>query len=187
MKFLFLSEENLKDSFFIKDLVYNMPKNEKVLVLHEHFPGTLSDTRFVTKRISALLSEAMVYNLAFSGDQRKVISLENEIFRINEDFIHQQMKVAQVMVLNPIAAEGENVARADALSVAKALVKTFEPEETFVFARNTKSLLASGRRRVEGQTDFEELMKLFEEEQTALLNALALSPATIASPVNFAK
>ena len=73
MKLIFLSQANLKDKTFIYDLVNAFSSTEPTILLHDHFGAHIEDTRFVTKRLSALLSEANVVNSAFSGDQRTIL------------------------------------------------------------------------------------------------------------------
>lgn len=187
MKFLYLREENLKEKLFIQDLVHNFPSDEPVLVLHAHFGEKAEDTRFVTKRISALLSEQMIYNQAFSGDQRGLLSAENGLVNVREALVHELFSMARVLLLNPIADSPNGPEELDPLLVANVLQAAFSPVETILFPRNSKSPLAASKERVTGRADYERLLSLYEEEAAVLEAAERLAPVTLSGPVTFAK
>lgn len=187
MKFLYLREENLKEKLFIQDLVHNFPADEPVLVLHAHFGEKPEDTRFVTKRIGALLSEQMVYNQAFSGDQRGLLTADGGRITVRADLVRELLQFASVLLLNPIGATPNGPEELDPLLVANVLQDAFSPAETILFPRNSKSPLAANKERVTGRADYERLLALYEEEAAVLEAAQRLAPVTLSGPVTFAK
>lgn len=187
MKLVFLSEENLNNQNFIKQLSWNYQLEERSILLHAPFGGKVSDTRFVTKRLSALLSESMVINHAFSGDQRGTFRMENGALKLDPGFISEMLELAPVFVLNSIAAGPDGPEIADVLDAAIQLIGAFEIAEPIVFTQNSRSPLVTEKPVISTDEDVERWMKLYDEEATALQNARRLAPAQIASPANFAK
>ncbi|MEO0473938.1 MAG: hypothetical protein AAF206_30290 [Bacteroidota bacterium] len=188
MKILYLSEANLRDRLFIRDLVNGFKGDEKYLVLHDTFGGTVSDTRFVTKRLSALMSESMVYNNAFSGDQRNFFSRNAEgLIDMNVDLIHKLMEVVQVLLIGPIITENGEAALGDPMELVQTARTLLEADELIVFTENPMSPLATKRELIDTAEDVDRLMKVYDEEKTSIELALSLRPARLVSPSNFAQ
>lgn len=185
MKLVFLSHENLQNSLFIKDLAFNYQLNEGSILVHEPFGKTIADTRFVTKRLSALMSEAMVVNNYFSGDQKQILTVEQGEVKLNTEFLKTHLALIPVVLLNTVAATAEGPQIVDPFEVMDLLKAQFEVSETFVFTRNARSPLASQKSQISEAAEVERLEKIYDEERTALRNALRLSPATLVSPLNF--
>ncbi|WNJ21436.1 hypothetical protein [Pontibacter sp. G13] len=186
MKLLFLSEVNLRDQLFVKDLVHNFKFEDKVLLLHDTFGGTVRDTRFVTKRLSSLLSECMVYNNAFSADQRDFCKMTPDGLKFHAERIDQQLTHIQMLILGPVIA-GENAPQlADPFAMVHAARVQFAPDEVIVFTDNPMSPLAQKKEIIQSQSDVDRLLPAFEEEKHSLELALEFCPATLASPVNYA-
>ena len=95
MRLLFLSADNLRNGPFIKDLVYHFKGAGKCILLHDHF-GSIADTRFVTKRVSALISEEMILNNGFSGDQRGIF---HRLLQMLQQLIGKDVNPTQVSLL----------------------------------------------------------------------------------------
>ena len=186
MKLIFLSHSNLRDRNFVTDLVHHFKTQEKVLLLHDHY-GNVSDTRFVSKRLSALLSEAMVVNNVLSGDQRNIITVENEEISIRGDFLSGLLETVQLIILNPIAKSGDKIFLPNPEKVLRAIRETLSTEETIFFPDNTLSPMTQSKSTIESKEEYDRLIGVYEEEKPTLDRALAFAPAAIASPSNFLK
>jgi hypothetical protein len=183
MKLVYLSAGNLRNSNFIKDLVYHYKPLGKSILLHEGF-GSIQDTRFVTKRISALMSEEMIVNNGWSGDQRGILKRTEEGIQVNADFLHSCFETVDLVVLNPIVLAGDEVNLAGGLEVARALRAALALEATHLFPENLRSPLATERHDLglDAAERLASLKQVYEEEATALNNALALLPSILSTP-----
>lgn len=188
MKLIFLSQSNLKDRLSIQNFVFNFKLKDKAILIHDHFGGTVKDTRFVTKRISSLLSEALVYNNAFSGDQRGIFYLENGELKMKKAFLEKLLPNVQMIVIGPVIKneKGEAVL-ADAKAMIEVARKTFEADELFVFVDNPMSPLGNKRALIEKEADIEPFLKVYDEERPALERALKLAPARLVTPGNYSE
>jgi len=190
VKLLYLSEANLQDRLFIKDLVHNFKfgLEEEVILLHAPFGGTTRDTRFVTKRISSLFSETLVYNNAFSGDQRKIFS-RNEAgqFQLNTALIQSLVGPINLLIIGPIIHTEQGPTLAEPLEMVRSVQQAFDIASPILFTDNPMSPLANKKPMIQVQADVDQWIKAYEEEQHSLDFALKLSPAQLASPVNYAK
>jgi hypothetical protein len=187
VKLLYLSESNLRDRLFIKDLVHNFGFAEKAILIHDSFGGTVKDTRFVTKRISALLSESMIYNNAFSADQRNLVHREAGRMRVDTGLIHRLFPPIQLLILGPVIRGETGPELADPLEMLEATRNAFDIEEVILFTANPMSPLAGKREIVRDEADRERLLSVYEEEAAAIELAHRFRPAWIASPQNYAQ
>ena len=187
MKLLYLSEANLKDRMLIRDLVFNYKFEEKAILIHDQFGGKVSDTRFVNKRISALLSEAMVYNNAFSAEQRIFQTDEEGNLLPNKKRIEQILYPIQLLVVAPIIKVGSEAVLTDSLELLKSVREAYEIEEVILFPHNPLSPMVSQAKRIATEEDRDKLLKVYEEESEALELAFQLRPAILASPQNYSK
>jgi hypothetical protein len=186
MKLLYLSAENLRSTPFIKDLVWNYKQVGKSIILHDHF-GSIGDTRFVTKRISALMSEEMITNNAISGDQRGIFQESESGIAVRKDFLEQALQNVSLLVMNPLGASGENTAILDPLAVALQLRSAWDLEHIHVFPRNSRSPMVISVKALQTMDDLEPLRAVYEEESLTLANAERLLPVILGSPSNFLK
>ena len=187
MKLLYITADNLRNTNFVKELVWNFKHVGKAILLHDHF-GSLADTRFVTKRISALMSEEMIVNNALSGDQRNILKIESGNIALHKDFLDNAFKIVDLIVLNPIALDAGKPIAANSIEVAKAIRAAYGLEEIYVFPKNLRSPLSSERREfnlAEGEAELKVLRGVYEEEAIALDAAEALLPVVLASPSKF--
>lgn len=184
MNLLFLSQANLADSFFMKSLVGTYRPKGPTLLVHDHFGKAAADTRFVTKRISSLLSDNLVVNNAFSGDQRGILAREGGRLTVNGDFLRHALQVVPLVILNPLVREGDGHTPANADEVLLLLRNELVQGEVVLFTRNMKSPLAAQRTLVQDEGHHAQLAALYEEEAESLRRALALRPAVLASPAN---
>ena len=88
MKLIYLRETNLKDRVLVRDIIINFKLSDKVLLIHDTFGDSVDDTRFVTKRLSALFSESMIYNNAFLAEQRGFFVKNEEGLSMNTDLMN---------------------------------------------------------------------------------------------------
>ena len=184
-KCLYLSEENLRDRMAIRDLVHNFPTGEKIILLHEAFSGTIPDTRFVTKRLSALFSEQMVYNNAFSADQRDLICQGETGLSLNKTLIEKLFTHIQLLILNPIVSSDAGPVLADSQKIASRLRSEFAIEQMVLFPANPLSPLATKHPSIHTEEDLAYWKPLYEEEEQTLVRAFQLAPAQIVSPSTY--
>ncbi|MEM7656468.1 MAG: hypothetical protein AAF399_10100 [Bacteroidota bacterium] len=188
MKLIYLSEANLRDRLFIKDFVFNYKSQEKALVFHAPFGGTVRDTRFVTKRISSLLSEAMVYNNAFSADQRNFFSFApNGELQINREAIEKLLWPIQQLLFGPVMTKEGEAQLVNPLELLQLARHTFEVEEVTLFPDNPMSPLGSARPLIDSEAERDRLIGIYEEESPSLNLAHQLRPARVCLPANYAQ
>jgi DNA-binding NtrC family response regulator len=186
LKLLYLTATNLGDRLFLKDLVHNFKLEDKALLLHEPWQGNVRDTRFATKRLSALLSETMVYNNAFSGDQRRFFAETASRYEVNTALIEQLLSPIQCLILGPVVASEEGAILADPLKMIAAARDALDIDELILFPANPLSPLVNQKKQIADQASLEKLLAVYDEEAEALRLTYALG-ATLASPTNFAQ
>ncbi len=188
MKLIYLSEANLKDRLSIQNFVFNFRLKEKAILIHACFGGTVQDTRFVTKRLSSLLSEAMVYNNAFSADQRNYFYLEGGEMKVKKAALEKLLQSIQLLVIGPVIQnEAGEAVLADPMRMLETIRAAFQPEELLLFVDNPMSPLGAKKAHVESEADIAPFLKVYEEEKPALARALRLAPARLASPSNYSE
>ncbi|MEM6271269.1 MAG: hypothetical protein AAF998_17660 [Bacteroidota bacterium] len=183
MKLLYLTRENLRNTPFIKDLVFHHKLQEPSLLLHDHF-GTMADTRFVTKRLSAIMSEDMITNNAFSGDQRGLLRREAGQLHFRAELVKKAFATVSLFILNPIVSTPEGPQVQAPAPVLQAIREHLEVSEVVLFPRNSLSPLASARETIRGSGDVERLLRLYDEETELLEMARKLAPVVLAAPKN---
>ncbi|MDX1906932.1 MAG: hypothetical protein SF053_07835 [Bacteroidia bacterium] len=187
MKLLFLSESNLRDRMFVRDLVHNCKFQDKILVIHEAYGGRADETRMATKKLSALFSETLVHNVAFMAGQRNLFSQDTEgRWHLKTDMIRELVQPVRMVIFGPVTGPDSSPVLADAVSMALAARTQLGIEDTFVFTANPLSLLASRRELIDTEDDAARLLPVYEEEAAAIGLARRLRPARIVSPVNYA-
>ncbi|MCI4666918.1 MAG: hypothetical protein MRZ79_02075 [Bacteroidia bacterium] len=183
MKLIYLSEANLQDRLLIRDLVFNLKIKEKALLVHSSFNGTLRDTRFVTKRLSSLFSEAMVYNNAFSGDQRNFCFRDEKgVLRVDKDRLERLIAPIQLIILGPLIMEDGKAVLLESEELLAAIRSEMEISELFLFPDNPLSPLGPKAAVIEDEEGYNALAKVFEEEEDSLKRALKHRPARIILP-----
>ena len=187
MNLLFLSHQNLSDRLFIREFVHHFKLKDKSIVIHDQFGTTEKDTRFVTKRISALLSEAMVYNNAFNSDKRRYFKLEGDSVGYSHELIVPLLAPIQAVLFGPVVKHENELIQIDPIKMLTAVRNTIHIEETIIFTDNPLSPLANKKLIVDAQTDLRPLENVYEEEKRVLALAKRLAPVRIASPTNFAE
>lgn len=184
MRLLYLSADNLRNTPFVKDLMYNVKDIGKCILVHDHF-GKVADTRFVTKRLSALISEELVTNNAFSGDQRGIVTETEAGIEVRLDFLLSAMRTVDLIVLNALGLRAGEVAALDPLGVVSRLRRDLGLERVHTFAKNSRSPIVAQARLVLGEADVAAFRDAYEEEGHAMDTAVRLAPAVLAAPSNF--
>lgn len=185
MKLIYISQANFKDRLFLKDLVHNFKSESKAILVHDTYGDRVPETRFVTKRLSALFSEAMVYNRAFSADQRNLFAFEGEQLVMNREKIDALLDTVSLLVIGPVIKKGETSQLADPFAMLQVLRESYSTDELILFTENPMSPLATKGLRIESAQEVDKLLKAYEEEQKSLESALRLAPARILSPSNY--
>lgn len=185
VKLLYLTETNLNDRLLIRDLVHNVKFKEKAILVHDAYKGNLTDTRFVNKRISALMSEAMVYNNAFCGEQRSFFKQEGDEILPNKKLIEQLFPPIQLLILGPTLKKEEKITLTDPLELVASLRKAYEIEEVILFPKNPLSPMVSKVKAIRNEEDRDKLLAIYGEEKEALELAFDLRPSLLASPANY--
>ncbi|MEO1588792.1 MAG: hypothetical protein AAFS00_15995 [Bacteroidota bacterium] len=176
----------MRDRMMMRDLVFQYKLPGKTLVFHDTFGDTLRDTRFVTKRLSVLFSEAMVYNNAFTAEQRGIMSWDGTSWEIDTDRIQHLIEHIQVIVIGPViaGANGPELV-ADPLSMVEAAKAAFGAEDIFLFPDNPLTPLGQKKPLIANRDDYQSYLQSYEEEKRVLDHALRLAPAHIALPTNY--
>lgn len=171
----------------MKDLAFNFPTVGHTVLVHAPFGKGVQDTRFVTKRISSLLSEAMVVNNPFSGDQMQILKIRENGLELNTDFLMGQFQKIPVLVLNPIAVGVDGPELVDVFAFMDVLRESLPIQECFTFTKNSRSPLSQQKPLIESAEDVAKWVAIYEEEKPALSQALRLAPSRLVSPLNLNK
>lgn len=180
---LYLSAANLADRLFFKDFVHRFSFAHPVVVTHAEKPGDPATVRMTTRRISALLSEALVHNTAFTGEQRGMVKSVGNDLVVDKAAIEKLLGIVPVLVLGPLAAADGQTIVADGEALCVALKEAFSGS-VMVFTDNPLSPLAAKPRQVDTEAERDRLIALYEEERVAIGRAYALRPAWLAGPSN---
>ena len=183
MRLLYFTSDNLNNSLFIKEFVSAYHKLEgKAILVHAAF-GSIQDTRFVTKRISSVLSEVMIVNNPISGDQKQIVKLdESGELLVKKRELDRQLAMVNLLVMNPIVQGVQGATLANSHQLVATLRTLFEVDKPMLFTRNSKSPLAKTYIPVNGPADINPLLDIYEEEKIALESAASLAPSVIGSP-----
>ena len=185
VRLIYLSEANLRDRLFIKDFVHNFALKEKAILFHEPFGPKVADSRFVTKRISALLSETGVYNNAFSADQRNLFQPTAEGVKFHTAEAVRLLPHIQLLIIGPVGNSEIGPQLLDPMMMIRQARKELEISDVLVFTDNPLSPLAGKRVLIESEADVAQWSAVYEEESPALKRAFSLSPAYLCSPTNY--
>ena len=182
MQLHYLSQANLGNPEFIREWLQHLPKEKPIIVLHAPFGEELRDTRFVTRRLSSLLSEANVRNTAFAAYQHKLFTQSHHGVEVSEKQILRLMQYAPILIIGPLMQYTENVEIISGVSLLKAIHKVFARADTLVFCANPRSALARAPQYILPSTGISGLLAAYEEESDTLRLAQKLAPAWICSP-----
>jgi hypothetical protein len=184
MKIIYLSIDNLRNAPFVKELVYHFKQAGKCMIVHAHF-GSVEDTRFVTKRVSALMSEEMVLNNGFSGDQREIFQEVNGKIVVRKELLEQTLQTVDLLVMNAMGLRKGVTAALDPFAIVQQLREDFSPAQVYLFPKNTRSHLVEQPHYLTTHHVCEQLRTVYDEEEVVLRNAEQLLPVNLVSPANF--
>jgi len=171
----------------MRELVHGFKPGSKTLIVHGHFGPSLTDTRFVSKRISSLISETMVVANAVSGDFRGIVTMNSDGLDIRGDLIQDLMKHLHVLVLSPAGLVNGSPGEVPVPELIGKLIAAMKPDESVMFPGNSLSPISASRPLISGPEDHHRLTELYEEEKQVLDLALGFAPVVIASASNFRK
>lgn len=184
MKLFYLSQDNLKNANFVKDLVHYYKHEGKGILLHASF-GAVHDTRFVTKRISALFSENMVVNNAVSGDQRNLLAKKGQKLSFRAELVSKAFETVQLFILNSLVSGQNQAQQVSPYEILQVIRQDLPVSETIIFPSNPKSPLIADRQEIINGDEIDRLLRIYEEETAVLELARELAPVTLAAPPNF--
>lgn len=186
MNLLYFSEANLRDYMFLRNFVHNYALAGQSIIVHPYI-GTESDTRAITKRISWLLSDALVHNVAFGADQRNILTqTEQGQLQLDAQRVAQLIAPVKVLVLAGLAKHPDGSTQAaDAYQLLKLIKQQLPIACAYFFPENPKSALVQQIQQVATPNDATRLQSLFEEESATIQLAAQLAPSVIASPSSY--
>lgn len=189
MHFIYLPAFAVNDRLFLRDFFANYAQLQGPSVLfHDSEKQTPADVNFLSKRISAHLSESMTANSICSGAMRDLISPNEESgFAVRGDLIRQITAATPCLIVNPLVRIDEETRYVPPAKLFRAFYRAVDFEPRITFAANPLSPLVAEKRRISGQADYDQLLEVYEEERPALDVALAMAPCDLASPQNFLK
>lgn len=179
----YITETQQRDRLFMQQYIHSFQADSKVLVVLEAFGEAARDTRFVVRRLSTLLSETMVYNNGFTGDQRNLVSCdENGKLHLRTDMIQQLIAPLQALLLGCMASTPDGAKQVSGLDLVNALRETMEVTSVKVFPFNPLSPLSNQHHMIQSEADTASLRKLYDEESPVLDLAVSLAPVRLAGP-----
>ena len=144
MNIAYLSEKQVFNEYFLKNLADNLSKTQsQFIVIHHSKFQNITDIRFQTKRISTYFNEVGYHNLAFSGDQRNIFQTNNQDFSTRKDLLDSFLLVSNCLILNSLCNSNAGVYLEEAVFFVKEIQAQFEVSYTIVFPENPRSLLGS--------------------------------------------
>ncbi|MFK7971303.1 MAG: hypothetical protein AB8F95_13090 [Bacteroidia bacterium] len=183
MQLHYLSEGNLRDRLFIQQYVHAFKPESKALVVVAPFGGTVRDTRFVTRRLSTLLSENLVHNNAFVAAQRSMVKRdENGGLTVRTDFVKKLVDPLQLLILGAVVEGVSEEELVEGEALVGALREVLPVSEVLVFPHNPMSPLSNKSIAVKEHSDIADLLAAYEEEHEALECALRLAPVRFTGP-----
>jgi hypothetical protein len=178
MHIVFLSKYNVQDDIFLKDLSKNFKYQEPVLLVHDSPYSKPEDTGFLTKRISAHLSESMIANIPVSGHQRNIFQADT----LRLDLLNSWWKMSGTIVLNTLMPDGSKWNHNELLLKLK---QALPEAEVDVFTRNPLSPLGSSGARIQDPKQIQTWMEVYPEEREVLELSLEILPVRILIPKQY--
>lgn len=179
-----LTSENLRSNDFIKDFCFYFKPKGKSILLHGVF-GSPNDTRFVSKRLSAYLSEELIVNSILNGDQRQLLRATPGGVQVRKELITAAHAQVDLVVLNCLAEGHSGATALDPEAVLKGLRELYGVEPVTIFPVNPRSPLGQQVLQVEVGADLAKLKEAYEEEAATIDLALRIAPAVLLNPAAF--
>jgi hypothetical protein len=184
---LFLPGPVLTDRLFMRDFFARVKGLQaKFLLLYAPPEADERQTRFAGKRLSANLSEGMVPNVEYGGDQRGLITRTDNGVRLRTDLLLPQWEHLQAVVLNTLILEADDsVGFADVGQVIAAARHQLPVSRVVLFPSYSRSPLGQKVVKVTTLEELTQLKQAYEEEQALLEIARLILPVEIATATNF--
>jgi hypothetical protein len=186
----YLSRPNLMDRLFLKSFYDNFQRWQKpAIVFHEYIEPNPENAKFLSKRISAQLSENLITNIPIScGTKNAMFVEENQELNLNESVIEKFLETVSVVILNPVVGSQAEEKLIEPLQALK-LWRKHNPVMPFIFFPEnpltplTRSKISFGAN--EKRDKLEELLIIYPEEKNALELSFRFAPSFLASSSNF--
>lgn len=189
---VYLPPTVLADRLFTRDFFVNYKRLKgKSLLLHGAPDDDPDRLWFLTKRISANLSENMTVNVALSGASRGLIEKLTDAngahyYMLKTEFLYSLFRTCDCVVVNLLVLAGENPENAAPDNVLPDIQDRLRPSRTLIFPLNPGTPLGAHEpARLSTAEDSERLRLAFPEERAAVELAYRLRPAYIVSAKNF--
>lgn len=193
---LFLPAEALKDRLFVRDFFSNFAQlRTKTLLIHGGLPNEIEPTWFLTKKISAYLSENMVNNLPFSGNTRNLLQkLSNtdstaHYFQLRIDLLQDLWQTTDCIVINTVVTNSQLENQVEWTNAENTLIDVQEqlkPNKTLIFIPRVRSPLGGVKAvRISSREDAEQNLNAFPEDASSIELAYQLRPAFLVSAKSF--
>ena len=178
MHIIFLSQQNVQDDIFLKDLSRNYSYNTSVLLVHDSPYTSAEDTSFLTKRISAHLSESMIANIPISGHQRNIF--QDGQLRI--ELLQSWWKLSNTIVLNTLLPDGN---KWNAIELLQKIRQGLPNSALDIFTRNPLSPLGSSGAEIQSPEQIHSWLEVYPEEKEVLELSLSILPVRIRIPKQY--
>lgn len=182
-KLIYLSEKQVIDNSFLRDLATHLAKiPHQFLIIHQPISPNITETRFLTKRISAHFNEVGYHNLAFSGDQKGIWQIMEGQFSIQKNLLSDYLKIINCLILNSICKNPTESYLEDPLLLLNQLKLNFELETCLFFPENLRSPLGDQPKSILTDEDTQNLLELFPEESNIIQKASNFKQSIILQP-----
>jgi hypothetical protein len=178
------------DRLFLKSFYDNFQRWQKpAIILHEYLEPTPEKVKFLSKRISAQLSENLITNIPLScGTKNAMFVAENQELNFNQSVIEKFLETVSAIILNPVVGSLAEEKLIEPLQVLNVWRK-YNPLMPFVFfPENPLTPLTRSKISFsvnEKSDKLEELLTIYPEEKNVLELSFRLAPSFLASSNNF--
>jgi hypothetical protein len=188
VRLIYVPENVLDDRLFLRDFFANYAKiPEKSIVLHAcPKSANLEKIRFLSKRFSSNLSEAMIPNAPFSGDQRGLMQQTETGIALRHELLTTMLTNLQCIVLNTIITDSTGKATiAPAGDVLQAIIHQLAGSYAVVLPHNPLSALGNKLHPLYTPADVNTLLGVYPEESPTFALLTSILPAAVAGVHSF--
>jgi hypothetical protein len=184
---IYLQPKLQNDRMFLREFFANFNRLAgKAIVLQGSEKEDVSHTEFMTKRISANLSEYMVANAGFSGYQMQFIRKEGDLITINQERLSKLFHHVQAVVVNDMVQEAGEYKHADAGTCILAFRAVFPELQVTLFPDEVNSPLGIANEVIVSEKEMERFAEAYPEQLSILGLAKRVLPVRFATAKNFA-
>jgi hypothetical protein len=178
------------DRLFLKSFYDNFQQWQKpAIVLHDYLQPSPENVKFVSKRISAQLSENLITNIPIScGTKNAMFVGENQELNLNESIIKKFLETVSVIILNPVISNQAEEKLIEPLQILEVWRKRNPLMPFIFFPKNSLTPLARSKISFsanENRDKLEELLIIYPEEKNVLELSFRFAPSFLASCSNF--